>query len=213
MESESATTRFLTAIGHDMRQPLHALLLYLSALERRVHDAEARDVLSKADRAAQSLASMIEGLIQLARLDAGKVEADLKTVSLESLFSDLLTTTPQASADTTALYVRSDPVLLGTIMRQLVDNAVTHGGGAVHVSASERSGKVEISVKDSGNGIAAEDQERIFTEFVRLGGTSSNGLGVGLTIARKLAALMKHDIEVRSAPGEGATFIVRAPSA
>lgn len=213
MESESATTRFLTAVGHDMRQPLHALLLYLSALERRVHDAEARDVLSKADRAAQSLAGMIEELIQLARLDAGKVEADLEKVSLESLFSDLVASTPQASADTTSLYVRSDPVLLETIMQHLLANAVTHGGGGAHVSATERAGKVEISVRDSGQGIAMEDQERIFSEFVRLGGTSSNGLGVGLTIARKLAALMKHEIEVRSTPGEGATFIVRAPSA
>lgn len=213
MESESTTTRFLTAIGHDMRQPLHALLLYLSALERRVHDAEARDVLSKADRAAQSLAGMIEGLIKLARLDAGKVEPEIERVSLEALFSDLIANTPQASTDTTSLYVHSDPALLGIIMQQLLANAVTHGGGGAHVSASERDGKVEISVKDSGAGIAAADQERIFSEFVRLEGAPSNGLGIGLTIARKLAALMKHEIEVRSAPGDGATFIVRAPRA
>lgn len=213
MESESATTRFLTAIGHDMRQPLHALLLYLSALERRVHDAEAREVLSKADRAAQSLASMIEGLIQLARLEAGKVEADLEKVSLEQLFADLIAKTPEATADTTSLYVHADPVLLDSIMRQLVANAVSHGGGAAHVSASDRDGNVEISVKDFGRGIAPEDHQRIFSEFTRLEGAPSNGLGIGLTIARKLATLMKHEIEVRSAPGEGATFIVRAPRA
>lgn len=213
MESESATTRFLTAIGHDMRQPLHALLLYLSALERRVHDAEARAVLDKADRAAQSLAGMIEGLIQLARLDAGKVEAEVEKVSLETLFADLIAKTPQATADTTSLYVHSDPVLLESIMQQLLANAVTHGGGAAHVSARDRDGKIEISVRDSGRGIAAEDQERIFSEFTRLEGAPSNGLGIGLTIARKLAALMKHEIEVRSAPGDGATFIVRAPRA
>lgn len=213
MESESATTRFLTAIGHDMRQPLHALLLYLSALERRVHDADAREILGKADRAAQSLASMIEGLIQLARLDAGKVEADLEKVSLESLFADLIAKTSETTADTTSLYVHSDPVLLESIMQQLLANAASHGGGAAHVSASDRDGKIEISVKDFGRGIAPEDHERIFSEFVRLEGAPSSGLGVGLTIARKLATLMKHEIEVRSAPGEGATFIVRAPRA
>lgn len=213
MDSDSSTSRFLTAIGHDVRQPLHALLLYLSALDRRVHDAEARDILGKADRAAQSLAGMIESLIQLARLDAGKVEPEIEKVSLQALFDDLLGRAPHASADATTLYVHSDPVLLETIMQQLLSNAAAHGGGAAHVSASERDGKVEISVRDSGPGVAPEDQERIFAEFARGGGAAQGGLGIGLAIARKLSTLLKHDIEVRSAPGQGAVFVVRAPRA
>ncbi|MEQ1819368.1 MAG: HAMP domain-containing sensor histidine kinase [Terricaulis sp.] len=211
MDSDSAKTRFLTAIGHDMRQPLHALLLYLSALERRVQDGEARDILGKADRAAQSLAGMIEGLIQLARLDAGKIEPELERVSLKALFEDVIARAPHAAADATELYVHSDPVLLETIMQQLVANAVKHGGGSAHLSAEEKDGAVEIKVRDSGPGIAPEDQDRIFVEFVRLNG--SEGLGLGLTIASKLVALMHHKMEVRSAPGEGATFIVRAKRA
>ena len=213
MESESPTSRFLTAIGHDMRQPLHALLLYLSALDRRVHDPDARDVLGKADRAAQSLAGMIESLIQLARLDAGKVEADLEKVSLQSLFDDLVAHAPETKADATPLYVHSDPALLETIMHQLIANAATHGGGASHISAVETHGVVEIHVRDSGPGIAASDHERIFKEFVRLDGASQGGLGVGLAVASKIAGILKHDLEVKSAPGEGATFIVRAPRA
>lgn len=213
MDSDSAKTRFLTAIGHDMRQPLHALLLYLSALDRRVHDPDARDVLSKADRAAQSLAGMIEGLIQLARLDADKIEPELERVSLQALFNDLVASAPHASADTTELYVHSDPVLLDTIMQQLIANAGKHGCGSAHLSAAEKDGAVEIKVRDSGPGIPAEDHERIFAEFVRLEGGGNTGLGVGLTIASKLAALMSHKIEVQSAPGEGATFIVRAKRA
>lgn len=213
MESDSPTSRFLTAIGHDMRQPLHALLLYLSALDRRVHDAEARDILGKADRAAQSLAGMIEGLIQFARIDAGKIEPDIERVSLESMFDAILAHAPEARADATPLYVHSDPMLLETILQQMVANAVVHGGGAPHLSAKESDGAVEISVSDSGPGIAAADHERIFNEFVRLEGAPSNGLGIGLTIARKLATLLKHDIEVQSAPGKGAAFIIRAPRA
>ena len=212
MDSDSAKTRFLTAIGHDMRQPLHALLLYLSALERRVQDGEARDILNKADRAAQSLAGMLEGLIQLARLDAGKVEPEFARVSLKRLFEDVIASAPHAAADTTDLYVHSDPVLLETIMQQLVANAGKHGGGSAHLSAEEKDDAVEIEVRDSGPGISPEDQERIFAEFVHLNG-SDGGLGVGLTIANKLAALMNHKIEVRSAPGQGATFIVRAKRA
>lgn len=213
MDSDGSKTRFLTAIGHDMRQPLHALLLYLSALERRVEDGEAREVLGKADRAAQALAGMIEGLIQLARLDAGKVEPELERVSLKALFDDVIASAPHAAADATELYVHSDPVLLETIMQQLVANAAKHGGGDAHLSAEENNGAVEIKVSDNGPGIAPEDHERIFAEFVRLEGATNNGLDVGLAITTKLASLMDHKIEVRSAPGQGATFIVRAKRA
>lgn len=210
---DSAKTRFLTAIGHDMRQPLHALLLYLGALDRRVKDADTREVLNKADQAAQSLASMIEGLIQLARLDAGKVEAETERVSLQDLFDDLIAASPQANADPTTLYVRSDPALLQIIVQQLVSNAVKHGGGEAHLSAMEENGAIEIRVRDDGPGIDATDHQRIFGEFVRLEGAEATGLGAGLTIADQLAALLNHQIEVRSKPGEGATFIVRAERA
>ena len=210
---DSANTRFLTAIGHDMRQPLHALLLYLNALERRVKDDDAREVLNKADQAAQSLASMIEGLIQLARLDAGKVEAEAERVSLQEVFDDLIAASPHANADPTTHYVRSDRVLLQTIMQQLLSNAAKHGGGKAHLSATEENDAIEIRVRDDGPGIDAKDHKRIFGEFVRLGGAAATGLGVGLTIADQLAALLNHQIEVRSKPGEGATFIVRAARA
>ena len=213
MESDNTKTRFLTAIGHDMRQPLHALLLYLSALDRRVKDDDAREILGKAERAAQSLASMIEALIQLARLDADKVEADSERVSLQNLFDDLVAQAPHAKADATPLYVKSDPVLLDSIMQHLISNAARHGGGNAHLSAKEVGGAVEITVRDTGPGIAPEDQDRIFAEFVRLDGAASSGLGIGLAVARKLATLLGHSIDVRSAPGEGAAFVIRAQRA
>jgi signal transduction histidine kinase len=178
-----------------------------------VKDDESRDILGKADRAAQSLASMIEGLIQLARLDAGKVEADVERVSLQSLFDDLVAQAPHASADATPLYVKSDPVLLDTIVRHLVSNAARHGGGDAHLSAEALGDEVEITVRDTGPGIAAEDQEHIFVEFVRLDGAATSGLGLGLAITRKLATLLGHKIDVRSAPGQGAAFVIRAQRA
>jgi signal transduction histidine kinase len=213
MNGDPARVRFLTAISHDMRQPLHALLLYLGALDRRVHDEDARAVLNKADRAAQSLADMFESLISLARLEANKIEPDVVNVSLKALFDELIAKTPAARADVTQLHVSSDPALLEIILQNLISNAIKHGGGEAHLSAREQDGAVEIAVRDAGPGIAAEDQERIFAEFTRLDNAPADGLGLGLTIAKGLATLLGHAIEVRSGPGAGATFIVRAPRA
>jgi signal transduction histidine kinase len=213
MDSDEARARFFRAISHDMRQPLQALLLYLGALERRVGEGEARTVLDKADRAAQSLVAMFDNLVALARIEAGKIEPDIARVSLQDLFDAAVAQEQCAAADATSLCVKSDEVLLGQILHQLVSNAVRHGGGAARLSASERGDVVDIVVSDSGIGIAPEHHHRIFEEFERLDGASSEGLGLGLTIAGELANLLSHEIEVRSAPGQGATFIIRAPRA
>jgi signal transduction histidine kinase len=213
MDSDAARARFFKAISHDMRQPLQALLLYLGALDRRVGEGEARAVLGKADQAAQALVGMFDNLIALARIEAGKIEPDVARVSVQDLFDTAVPQESRADADMTPLYVMSDEVLLGQILHQLISNAVRHGGGAVRLSAKEHADSVEISVSDSGPGIAPEHHRRVFEEFERLEGASSEGLGLGLTIVRKLADLLGHEIEIRSASGQGATFIVRAPRA
>ncbi len=213
MDGDAARTRFLTAISHDMRQPLHALQLYLGALDRRVRDEDARSVLSKAERAAQSLADMFESVIRLARLEDDKIEPDVSSVALTALFEDLVTKTPAARADATQLHVRSDPALLEIILQNLISNAVKHGGGEAHLSAQEQGAAVEVIVRDAGPGIAAEDHDIIFAEFTRLDTAPADGLGLGLTIAKRIAEILAHEIEVRSSPGAGAAFVVRAPRA
>jgi signal transduction histidine kinase len=213
MDSDAARARFLKAISHDMRQPLQALLLYLGALDRRVDEGEARAVLSKADQAAQALVGMFDNLIALSRIETGKIEPDVARVSVQDLFDAAVAQESRATADVTPLYVMSDEVLLGQILRQLISNALRHGGGAARLSAKEHADSIEISVSDSGVGIAPEHHLRVFEEFERLEGASSEGLGLGLTISRKLADLLGHEIEVRSAPDHGATFVVHAQRA
>jgi signal transduction histidine kinase len=213
MDSDAARARFLKAISHDMRQPLQALLLYLGALDRRIGEGEARDILGKADQSALSLVAMFDNLVALARIEAGKIEPDVARVSVQDLFDTAGAEESRAAADVTPLYVMSDEVLLGQILHQLISNAVRHGGGAARLSAKEHADSIEISVSDSGAGIAPEHHRRVFEEFERLEGASSEGLGLGLTIARKLADLLGHDIEVRSAPDQGATFVVHAQRA
>lgn len=215
-ESDAMKTRFLTAASHDMRQPLHALTLYLSALDRRVQGEEARDILLKADSAAQSLAGMFGVLLDLARIEANAVVPNFESVSVQEIFERAASGHPGADIETepTRLAVRSDAVLLERIVRNLTSNALKHGGGRVRLSAHSADGTVEIRVTDDGPGIAPADQERIFGEFVRLDGRAApEGLGLGLSIVRRLAGLLGHDVSVRSTPGDGATFIVRAAAA
>lgn len=212
MDSDALMQRLLTAIGHDMRQPLHALLLYLAALDRRVKDDDARAVLDKADRAAQSLAAMFDTLTTYARIETNKIAPDITEGPLQPLFEELATR-PGIQAAPTQLRVRSDAALLAIILQNLASNAVVHGGGKAELSATERDSAVEIAVGDNGPGITAVDQERIFAPFTRLDGAPADGLGLGLTIAQRLAALLGHELMVQSSPGAGATFILRAARA
>jgi signal transduction histidine kinase len=212
MDSEALMQRLLTAIGHDMRQPLHALLLYLAALDRRVKDDDARAVLDKADRAARALAAMFDTLTTYARIETNKVVPDVAAAPLQPLFDDLAAQ-PGIHASPTPLSVRSDPALLAIILQSLTSNAVIHGGGEARLSAAVRDGGVDITVGDAGPGIAADNQERIFAPFTRLDGAPADGLGLGLTIARRLAAMLGHELTVQSSPGAGASFTLRAPPA
>lgn len=213
--SDLAKTRFLAAASHDMRQPLHALTLYLSALRKRVREAEPSGILANAERAAQSLVSMFAVLLDLARIEANVVVPEFASVALQEAFERIGAEHPGAdiAIGPTPLAVRSDPVLLDRMLRNLTANALRHGGGSARLSARGHGEDVEILVQDDGPGIAPEDQARIFEEFVRIEGASSEGLGLGLSIVQRLASLMDHEIELVSQPGQGATFVVRAPRA
>jgi signal transduction histidine kinase len=212
--SDLAKTRFLAAASHDMRQPLHALTLYLNALSRRADTDESRNIVAKAERAAHSLSGMFSTLLDLARIQASVIKPQIEVFPLQDLIDRVVAEHPGADlrADATTIEVRSDHGLLERLLRNLVSNALKHGGGAARISVTTRDAMCEIAVSDNGPGIAPEDQQRIFDEFVRLDGrASSEGLGLGLPIVQRIAELLGHDLELHSAPGEGATFIVRVP--
>jgi signal transduction histidine kinase/CheY-like chemotaxis protein len=212
--SELAKTRFLAAASHDMRQPLHALTLYLNALSRRADTDESRSIVSKAERAAHSLSGMFSTLLDLARIQASVIKPQIEVFPLQDLLDRVVAEHPGADlrANTTTIEVRSDHGLLERLLRNLVSNALKHGGGAARISVTTRDAMCEIAISDNGPGIAIEDQARIFDEFVRLDGrASSEGLGLGLPIVQRIAELLGHDLELRSSPGHGATFLVRVP--
>jgi signal transduction histidine kinase len=212
--SDLAKTRFLAVASHDMRQPLHALTLYLSALERRVEGAEARDILSKMDRATQSMVGMFSMLLDLARIQAGVVKAEFSVVRLQEIIDRIIAQYPGSAVDAapTSLSIQTDPLLIERILHNLVSNALRHGGGKARIAVSHERGYAEIAVADDGPGIALEDQERIFEEFVRLEGRAE-GLGLGLAIVRRIADILGTPIRIESSPGAGARFILRTPLA
>ncbi len=212
--SDLAKSRFLAVASHDMRQPLHALTLYLTALERRVETDEARGIVAKMDRAVHSMVGMFTGLLDLARLQAGVVTADMADVRLQDVVDLAITEYPTGEIESNVgdIRVHSDARLLARLLSNLISNAVRHGGGAARVEARTDGASAIITVEDDGPGISSADQERIFEEFERLD-SRADGLGLGLPIARKLSELLDASLTIDSSEGRGARFILRLPQA
>lgn len=214
--SDLAKTRFLATASHDMRQPLHAITLYLSALDRRIETQDARDILKKMERAAESMVGMFATLLDLARIQADVVEPEISDFYIQDVIDRLIGEHPgrdiTAQYASPALSVRTDSMLLERLLRNLISNGLKHGGGGVRIVATPVAGRLQISVIDRGPGIAPEDQGRIFDEFVRLEGKgASEGLGLGLAIVQRIADLLDLSVSVQSAPRSGSTFSVLVP--
>ena len=222
-----AKSQLLAAASHDLRQPLHALGLYVAALAARARDTEWRALVGSVQAAAETLDLQFAQLLDLSRLEAGALTPERAAVPLAPLFASLATEfAPQAAARglsftvvRTGLAVDSDPALLSRIARNLVANAVryTREGGIV-IGIRRRGPRVALEVVDTGIGIGAEHRARIFEEFYQVRGHRANrgasdGMGLGLAIVRRLADLLGHDIELTSRIGRGSRFAVLAPRA
>jgi len=233
-EAESANlakSRFLAAASHDLRQPLHAMGLFASALNQRTQDAESRELTGRINDSIAALESLFSEVLDVSRLDAGAVKADPRAVALQPLFDRLANDlSPSAEEKNLALRfvptsraVRSDPVLLDRILRNLVANAIRYTpSGGVLVGVRPRDGRLVLEVRDSGIGIPEEHQARVFDEFYQVGNAERDrrqGLGLGLSIVRRLCDLLGHGISLASRPGRGTTFRIaleeagEAPSA
>ena len=220
-EAESANlskSRFLAAASHDLRQPLHALGLFASALDERVKEPGSRELIGRINQSIGSLETLFDQVLDVSRLDAGAVTAQVRAVPLQPLFdriaNDLSSNAEEKNLALrfvpTARVVRSDPHLLERILRNLVVNAIryTERGGIV-VGVRPRSGRLALEVRDSGIGIADEHRARIFEEFYQAGNRDRDrrqGLGLGLSIVKRLCDLLGHDVSFASAPGRGTTF-------
>jgi two-component system, sensor histidine kinase len=220
-----AKTRFLAAASHDLRQPMHALGLFVAELGQKQHAPDTHRLVAQIAVSAETMENLLDSLLDISRLDAGVLDRQIKPFPLQPLF-ERIDVDYRREAELcgqrlrlrpTSLWVESDPLLLERILHNLISNALRYApGGTILLACRKRGDKVRIEVRDNGPGIAPEAQETIFQEFVQLDNPERNrakGLGLGLAIVRRLTTLLKHDLSLRSTPGHGALFAVELPTA
>lgn len=218
-------TRFFTAVGHDLLQPLHAARLTNSALDGTVKPAEQARLAGQIDHALSTIEELLRSILDISKLEAGVVQPSPQTVVLTDLFRSLVTDLGPLAREKSlsltfrpsTLAVTSDQLMLRRILQNLLANAVRYTErGEVKIAARRRGDGVRIEVWDTGPGIADQERSRIFEEFERGAAserTSVAGFGLGLSIVRRTAQALNHEIGVCSHIGRGTCFSVTAPMA
>jgi two-component system, sensor histidine kinase len=224
--ASNSKSRFLAAASHDLRQPLAALMIFLEQLEfERQLSSSGKDVLEHAHQATASLCALLDGLLDISRLDGHAVRIKLKTLAISNLFDELEEEfRPIAEqkginlkfSPTTAV-VESDVILLVQILRNLISNALRYtSSGRILVGCRRRKGMLAIQVHDTGIGIAADQQSRIFEEFYQVDNLERDrqqGLGLGLSIVDRAARLLGYPVALVSKLGKGSAFTITVPLA
>jgi signal transduction histidine kinase len=234
--SAAAKDRFFASVSHELRTPLNAILGYNALLLDGVVGQlppESAAFLSRAQRATQNLLYLVNDVLDLSKMEAGKLELVIQPLQPYAVVEQALQTVEFQARDKGLALAVTPPVPLPSLssdadrVRQILVNLLSNAvkftdRGTVTVALAPVEGIegedgvrhhwVEVRVSDTGPGIAPEDQERIFHEFEQVSGTRHGGTGLGLPISRKLARLLGGELRVESAPGRGSTFILRLPA-
>ncbi|WP_420144349.1 hybrid sensor histidine kinase/response regulator [Sphingobium sp.] len=218
---------FLAILGHELRNPIAALGAGLHLLERREGTDAARDIRVGMERYVQHLSRLVEDILDIARIDQGKILLKKDRVSLQDVLAfavDACQVAIERGQHRLTLDITSEPVWLDAdyarvaqIVSNLLNNAAkyTPAGGEIRLTTTVVDGWVEIDVADTGVGIAPDMQARIFDLFAQVKGANGDrqdGLGIGLALVRQLVALHGGALRLKhSVPGEGSVFQVRLP--
>lgn len=224
-QASLAKSTFLAAASHDLRQPVHALGLFVGALRGVNMPGEGQVLLEQIEASVQAMGGLFNALLDISQLDAGIVEVTQRNFAVGPLLdrvcrehaSEAKVKGLGLAAKACSLIVYSDPVLLERILRNLVSNAVRYTDqGRIVIGCRRRNGAVAIQVWDTGRGIAADQQERVFQEYYQLANPErdrAKGLGLGLAIVRRLTDLLDCRMQLCSEPGRGSCFEVTMPLA
>jgi signal transduction histidine kinase len=222
-EADREKSRFVASASHDLRQPMHALGLFASALEKRLAGTSEAPLVANLNRCIESLDRSFNAMLDISKLDAGVVEPNLQTFPIRDVFRRLHMHFA-GQAEGAGLHLRfkpggklvhSDPQLLERILSNLIQNAIkyTRDGGIV-VVARTHGPHAHIEVWDTGVGIPEAELPRVFDEFYQLHNPErdrSRGLGMGLAIVKRLALLLDHPLTIRSRVGQGTMVRLAVP--
>lgn len=221
LTASRAKTEFLSSMSHELRTPLNAIIGFSQLLEMEELEQYHMDSVSEIHKAGKHLLELINEVLDLAKIEAGKMTLKMGEVDVALVLSEVsMLASPIAERHEIVvdydmdcdLQVQADLTRLKQVMINLVSNAIKYNSkrGRVEVLCSLESGKVKISVTDTGPGISADQQEALFQPFNRLDaeGTNVEGTGIGLMITRQLVEMMDGEIGLDSKVGEGSTFWV-----
>ena len=222
-----AKSRFLTSASHDLRQPAHALGMFVARLAELPHDEQTTHLVASMDASVRVMQDMLDGFFDISKLDSEQTQVSLAAFPIQAEFEKLRNSFGRAASDkglqlrfrSSKHWVESDPGLLHRVLLNLVGNAVRYTPqGTILVACRPASDttRLRIEVRDSGVGIPAQHHEDVFHEFFQLANPErdrSKGLGVGLSIVDRACRLLNHPLAMRSAPGAGTCITVTVPLA
>ena len=224
--ASKSKSRFLAAASHDLRQPLAALMIFLEQLEfEQQLSRTGRDVLEHAQQATNSLCSLLDGLLDISRLDGQAIKKTIRPFAIQTLFNELEEEFQQLAKQKGILLkfspcsaiIESDRILTGQILRNLISNAVRYTpSGRILVGCRLRRPMLAVEVHDTGIGIAQDQIPRIFDEFYQVDNSERDrqqGLGLGLSIVDRAARLLGHTVTLSSQLGKGSSFVLTVPLA
>jgi signal transduction histidine kinase len=218
-------SHFLASASHDLRQPLHALNLFVAQLRAESDPAERARLAVRIDAAVNSMNELFEAMLDMTKLEAGVLEPQVSEFPVAQLLERLETTFLEAASEKglrlsvapSSAWVKSDFILLERILLNLVSNAVRYTGrGGILVGCRRRGGSLRIDVCDTGPGIPREQQRNIFREYYQLvppRAKGAGGFGLGLAIVDRLGGLLGHPVGLDSRPGRGSRFSITVPLA
>jgi signal transduction histidine kinase len=224
-QANASKNRFLAAASHDLRQPLHALTMFLGTLGFHVAGEDGRRLLGRATDTVKVLDEQFNGLLDLSRFDAGAIAVHARTFRLDELLTRITEEfRPQAeqkglelSLTTLPALVFSDPLLVGRLLRNLLDNAIHYTTSGVVAARIRRCASgFSVEIRDTGPGIPPEQQARVFDEYVQLDNPArqrQRGVGLGLAIVKRIDQLLGLQLDLQSIQGRGSSFTVTLAAA
>jgi two-component system, sensor histidine kinase len=223
--ANQAKSRFLATASHDLRQPLHALGLFVGQLHGRVRADERKRIVGRIEVALSAMNELFNALLDISKLDAGALAPNITDFALERVIKRVESTFAGVARQKglilrvvpSSAWVRSDFILLERILLNLASNAIRYTAqGRVLVGCRRQGNRIRIEVRDTGPGIAVENREAIFGEFYRLSDPADDGktgFGLGLAIVDRLCRLLDHSIGLESTIGKGSCFSISVPLA